>query len=171
MNKDTNHHVLTGTHTSKARYTDQYLLNAISDKSVNATIAKSLPRSCKKEVREFLMINSWILIPRVEECLAYKVGHLHSRIHGSLVVNSKQEKVFHDIFNYIPVKTIEGAAEMKDIDVKIINSVTDNDLEALSVELGYVYYLFLLFPTWQFVYLYSHLYPFTANCSYTSPRL
>ena len=171
-NKDSNHHVLTGTHTSKATYTDQYLLIAISDESVDARIADSLPRSCKKEVREFMMINSWILIPRVEDCLAYKIGRLHSRMHGSLVVNySKEEKAFRDIFNYIPLKTIDGAVEMEDIDVKIINSATDNDLEALSAELGYVYYLVVLYSTWQFVYLYSHLYPFTANCSHTSLRL
>ena len=32
-------------------------------------------------------------------------------------MNNKEEKVFRDIFNYIPVKTIDGAAEMKDIDI------------------------------------------------------
>lgn len=170
-NKESNHRVLTGTQTSKAGYTDQYLLIAISDESVDARIADSLPRSCKKEVREFTMINSWILIPRVEDCLAYKIGRLHSRIHGSLVVNSEEEKAFRDIFNYIPLKTIDGAVEMEDIDVKIINSATDNDLEALSAELGYVYYLIVLCSTWQFVNLHSHLYPFTANCSRTSLRL
>jgi hypothetical protein len=92
-------------------------------------------------------------------------------MHGSLVVNSKEEKAFRDIFNYIPLKTIDGDVEMEDFDVKIINSATDNDLEALSAELGYVYYLVVLYSTWQFVYLYSHLYPFTANCSHTSLRL
>jgi hypothetical protein len=33
-------------------------------------------------------------------------------------VNSKEEKAFRDIFNYIPLKTIDGAVEMEDIDVK-----------------------------------------------------
>jgi len=137
-NEENNRHTLNGKHTMKPKYTDQYLLIAVSDDCIPPSIEKDLPRNCKKEARLYIMINSWICIPRTQAALAYKIGGLHSRIHGCLTMGSQEEISFHKIFDYIPISHLrldEGPVELKDIDVSLKTGDGTSDLDLLSAEL------------------------------------
>ena len=137
-NEENNRHTLNGKHTMKPKYTDQYLLIAVSDDCIPPSIEKDLPRNCKKEARLYIMINSWICIPRTQAALAYKIGGLHSRIHGCLTMGSQEEISFHKIFDYIPISHLrldEGPVELEDIDVSLKTGDGTSDLDLLSAEL------------------------------------
>ena len=137
-NEENNRHTLNGKHTLKPKYTDQYLLIAVSDECIPHSIEEDLPRNCKKETRLFTMINSWICIPRTQAALAYKIGGLHSRIHGCLTMGSEEEILFHKIFDYIPISHLsldEGPVELEEINVSLKTGDGTSDIDHLSAEL------------------------------------